>query len=88
MKFQPDQKIKVKLGSPIYTILYAGKGKKELATIGKTMEKEREGIAVYEVGTQSTAYDEEHTHVRLADGNFWIIANEDIEPMGEDNVVD
>ncbi len=72
-----NQPIQVKVGSPLFTIYYKGKNEVELTCIGKVMERESKGFAVYEVGTQSTSYDDQHTHVKL-DGNFWIVANENI----------
>jgi hypothetical protein len=83
MYFNHEQPIYVKVGSPIFTIYYKGKNEKELHAIGKVMEKESKGYAVNEVFTESTAYDQEHTHVRL-DGNFWIVANENISLREEE----
>lgn len=77
MTFKHDQCIEVKVGCPLFTVCYTKTGK-ELHPIGTVMERESKGTAVNESGTDSTAWDDEHTHVRL-DGNFWIVANENIK---------
>lgn len=83
MYFNHEQPIYVKVGSPLFTIYYKGKNQTELTVIGKVMERESKGYAVNEAFAESTAYDTEHTHVKL-DGNFWIVANENISPREEE----
>ena len=83
MYFNDSQPITVKVGCPLFTICYLGNKKTELHVVGSVTERESKGYAVNEVGTESTAYDTEHTHVRL-DGNFWIVANENISLREEE----
>lgn len=80
MTFKHEQNIQVKVGAPLFTIDYLKGGKTELICIGKVTESESVGTAINEVFTESTKYDSEHTHVKL-NGNFWIVANEDIKVL-------